>query len=79
NENTNTQTIYLQQTQEGNAFVLPIAIDFYNGNKIERRKTWMTDKADTLSYKLTRKPNLVNVDADKVLITKKTDNKPLAE
>jgi len=39
----------------------------------------MQDKADTLTFKSNSKPDLVNVDADKVLVTKKTDNKTLDE
>jgi aminopeptidase N len=78
-ENAKTQTVYLQQTQNGKAFTLPVSIDFYVDNKAERHAYWMTDKADTLTYKFPTKPNLVNVDADKILIVKKTDNKTLGE
>ncbi len=78
-ENAKTQTIYLKQTQEGKAFILPVNIDFYAGNKAERRNIWMRDKTDTLTYKFPAKPDLVNFDADKVLIAKITDNKTLPE
>jgi len=56
-----------------------MAIDVYVNGKKERYKVWMRDKADTLIFKSTSKPDLVNVDADKVLIAKKTDNKTLNE
>lgn len=78
-ENAKTQIVYLQQTQNGKAFTLPISIDFYVDNKKERHTYWMSDKADTLTYKFPVKPNLVNVDADKILIVKKADNKTLSE
>jgi aminopeptidase N len=74
-EASKTQSVYLNQTQEGQTFTLPIAIDLYIGGKKERHQIWMRDKADTLTFKLSSKPNLVNVDGDKVLLAQKTDNK----
>lgn len=74
-----TQTVYLKQTQEGNAFTLPMAIDIYAGGKKTRQQVWMRDKADTLTFKIATKPTLVNVDADKVLLVQKTDNKTIEE
>jgi aminopeptidase N len=74
-DGSKTETVYLQQTQDGQTFKLPFAIDIYAGGKKERHKVWMNDKADTLSFHAASKPDLVNVDGDKVLITQKTDNK----
>ncbi|MEO8795962.1 MAG: M1 family metallopeptidase, partial [Daejeonella sp.] len=73
------QSVYLQQTQEGEAFMLPIAIDFYAGGKMERHEVWMNSKADTFSYSFAVKPDLVNVDAKKILLAQKTDSKTLDE
>ncbi|WPU93929.1 M1 family metallopeptidase [Mucilaginibacter sabulilitoris] len=76
---TKTQTVYLQQTQDGQTFKLPMAIDIYAGGKKERHKVWMNDKADTLTFHVASKPDLVNVDGDKILLAKKTDNKTIDE
>ncbi|MDB4904008.1 MAG: pepN 1 [Mucilaginibacter sp.] len=70
-----TETVYLQQSQDGQTFKLPMAIDVYAGGKKERHKVWMNDKADTLTFQSASKPDLVNVDGDKVLLSQKTDNK----
>ncbi|RVT98321.1 M1 family peptidase [Mucilaginibacter limnophilus] len=78
-EATKTQKVYVAQTQTGDAFKLPIAVDIYAGGKKERHNVWLTTKADTLSFKVASKPNLVNVDGDKVLPTQKTDKKSLEE
>ena len=78
-EASHTQTVYLQQTQDGNAFTLPFAVDIYTGGKKERHKVWMKDKADTLTFKVATKPDLVNVDGDKILLTKKADHKTIDE
>lgn len=74
-----TQAVYLQQTQDGNAFILPMAVDIYAGGKMVRHNVWMRNKADTLYFPAATKPDLVNVDGDKVLLTKKTDTKTLDE
>jgi aminopeptidase N len=76
---TKTQFVYLQQTQAGDAFILPMAIDIYAGGKKTRNNVWMRNKADTLSFTVATKPDLVNVDGDKVLLAAKTDNKTLKE
>ncbi|WP_428327361.1 M1 family aminopeptidase [Mucilaginibacter sp.] len=78
-EAAKTETVYLQQTQEGQIFKLPMAIDIYAGGKTNRYKVWMNDKADTLTFPVASKPDLVNVDGDKVLLAQKTDSKTLNE
>ena len=70
-----TQYVYLQQTQDGDPFILPMAVDLYTNGKKERYQVWMRHKADTLSFHSAAKPELVNVDGDKVLLGIKIDNK----
>lgn len=74
-----TETVYLAQKQDGQTFKLPMAIDIYASGKKERHKVWMTDKADTLTFHVTAKPDLVNVDGDKILLAQKSDSKTLDE
>ncbi|SEA39829.1 M1 family metallopeptidase [Pedobacter hartonius] len=78
-ETSKTQTVYINQTQEGKAFQLPMAVDIYSGGKKERHQIMMTAKSDTLTYKLASQPNLVNVDAEKIILSKKTDHKSMEE
>ena len=78
-EQSKTQTVYIKQTQEGKAFRLPMAIDIYAGGKKERHQIWMDSKSDTISYKSAAKPDLVNVDAEKIILSRKTDHKSLEE
>jgi aminopeptidase N len=79
NEATKTQTVYLQQLQDGNVFLLPMAVDVYANGKKERHQVWMRRRSDTLIFNLAAKPNLVNIDAEKMLIAKKTDSKSIRE
>jgi aminopeptidase N len=78
-EASKTQTVYLNQTQDGNAFILPLAIDVYAGGKMDRKKFWMRNKVDSLVFHSATKPSLVNVDGDKMLLARKTDSKSLDE
>lgn len=78
-EASKTQTVYIKQQQRGNGFDLPIAIDVYAGGKKERHQMWVRSKADSISFHVAVKPDLVNVDADKKTVGQKTDNKPLGE
>ena len=79
NAATKTQTVYLSQTQKENVFQLPMKIDLYVNGKKETRNYWMSNKTDSVSFQLAAQPNLVNVDADKVLLVKKEDNKSIQE
>lgn len=78
-EASKKQTVYLNQTQDGNAFILPLAIDVYAGGKMERKKFWVRNKVDSLVFQSAVKPSLVNVDGDKMLLVKKTDSKTTDE
>src|SRR5258708_14162361 len=71
-----TVQVIINQTQEtGKIFKLPIAIDIYNGTTKERHKVWVQDKTDTFSFSYANRPELVNVDGDKILLCQQKDNK----
>jgi aminopeptidase N len=78
-EASHKETVYLQQTQAADAFTLPFAVDIYAGGKKERHKVWMNGRTDTLTFNVATKPDLVNVDGDKILLAKKADHKTLDE
>ncbi|MDQ6757177.1 MAG: M1 family metallopeptidase [Bacteroidota bacterium] len=73
--NSNAQVIIEQTQKTGKIFRLPIAIDFYNGTNKKRYKVWLENKRDTFNFSYPTKPDLINVDADKILLVEKTDNK----
>jgi aminopeptidase N len=72
------QTVTVKQTQPGEPFTLPLAIDFYVGGKTQRRNVVLRQATETLEFPLAAQPDLVNVDATKTMVWQKTDNKPLA-
>jgi aminopeptidase N len=68
--------VMIQQLQKGDKlFRLPIAIDVYNGAEKKRYNVWMNNKADTFSFSYSMRPDLINVDANKIILCQKTDNK----
>jgi aminopeptidase N len=70
--------VIIKQTQEGNKiFRLPLAIDIYSGGQKQRHKLWIENRSDTFSFSYQTKPDLVNVDGDKILLCEKKDNKTL--
>ncbi|HVV56553.1 MAG TPA: M1 family metallopeptidase [Mucilaginibacter sp.] len=76
---SNTESVYIAQKQDGQIFKLPVAVDVYSNGQTTRHKVWITSKNDTLNFHSAAKPDLVNVDADKILVCQKTDHKSLGE
>lgn len=76
---TKTAKVFIKQTQTGNIFQFPFAVDVYEGANKKRYKVWMRNQADSFSFPSNTKPLLINVDADKALVCEKTDNKTLDE
>ncbi|MFY7899181.1 MAG: M1 family aminopeptidase [Chitinophagaceae bacterium] len=73
-------SVFIKQTQAGEkVFKLPIDIDIYHGFEKKRVTVWMENKADTFSFEVKSKPDLINVDGDKIMLWEKKDNKTTAE
>ncbi len=64
-----------QKQKSGKIFKLPIAIDVYSGTAKRRYNVWLQNKIDSFTFSYTKRPDLVNVDGDKVLLGEKKDNK----
>lgn len=73
----NVKVIVKQNQNTGKFFKLPLTVDVYNGEQKTRYKVWAENAADTFSFSYTQHPDLVNVDADKILLWVKKDNKTL--
>lgn len=77
NYNDVTGKVKVIVKQSGKVFRLPLDVDIYNGAKKVRYRVWAGNAADTFTFSYTQRPDLVNVDADKILLWNKTDNKTL--
>ncbi|SHK07574.1 M1 family metallopeptidase [Hymenobacter psychrotolerans] len=73
------QSVTVKQNQPGQVFQLPFAIDYYVNGKPQRQRVVMKQASQTFTMPLSAKPDLVDVDAEKTLVWKQTDNKSLAE
>jgi len=73
------ERVIIQQKQQGQLFQIPTAVDCYVGNQVIRKNVWLSQPIDTLNFDLPGQPDLVNVDAEKQLLCKKTDHKTIAE
>jgi aminopeptidase N len=71
--------VTIKQTQDSiKIFRLPVAVDVYNGTEKKRYNIEITEQEQVFTFPYNNsKPDLVNVDADKILLTEKQDNKTL--
>ena len=70
--------VIVKQVQTtGKLFRLPMAIDVYNGSQKTRHNVWVNGPVDTFTFSYSKRPDLVNVDGDKVMLWAKKDNKDL--
>lgn len=60
-------------------FKLPVTIDVWNGNTPTHYHVWVNNKMDTFYFPAASRPALINFDADKILLAKKTENKTLQD
>jgi aminopeptidase N len=76
NDAAKTVTVILQQIQkEAKVWQIPMAIDIYAGGKTERHQVFMDNRVDSFTFSYTTRPDLVNVDADKVVLAKIDDHR----
>ena len=76
-QSSRSAKVFVKQTQPDKIFKLPIAIDVYQGGGKKRYSVWLENKADTFAFPSSSKPDLINVDGEKILLCEKTDHKTL--
>jgi len=79
NDSLKKESVSISQSQKGDIFILPIYIDLYSAGKIDHRPVILQNAVDTFDFQLPSRPELVNVDANKILLAKITDNKTISE
>ena len=81
NPETKKLTVTVEQQQNFNqfpVFQLPIDIDIYTVGMVNRKSIVVTQKKQSFEFE-TAHPLLVNFDAEKVILCKKTEEKPLEQ
>lgn len=74
NDSTKTATVHVKQTQTEAPFILPVAIDIYQGKEKQRHQVWVDQKDQTFAFTVAGRPDLVNFDGDKILLCEKVEN-----
>jgi aminopeptidase N len=70
--------VVINQIQKtGKIFRIPLAIDVYEDGVKTRHKIWLDKESDSFYFPYSKKPDLINVDGDKIILCQKTDNKTL--
>lgn len=72
-----TAKVIIKQTQQGKIFKMPVSIDVYQGGDKKRYKVWADHLVDTFTFNTVSRPDLINVDGDKVLLCEKNEHKTL--
>ncbi len=68
----------IRQTQNtGKIFRIPLAIDVYEGGKKTRHPVWLSHESDSFYFSYNKRPDLINVDGDKIILCQKQDHKTL--
>jgi aminopeptidase N len=78
NDSLHRETVRVKQKQDLNKnplYTIPLKIDLYYDSKIEYKKIILSEVNQEFIFDLPLKPDLVNVDAEKMLICNRSDNK----
>ena len=82
NANNQKQIVQIKQVQDFSKtplFKIPMYIDLYINGKVERKKITLTKSDETFEFPAASKPDLVNVDAEKMLLCTKSETKSIQE
>ncbi len=76
------QFIYIKQIQDfakTPLFKIPMYVDLYVNGKVDRKKITITKADEVFEFNVDSKPDLVNVDAEKMLLCTKSETKTIKE
>lgn len=74
---SSTQQITVEQMQDLETtplYKIPVSVDIYVSGKAERKNIILSKQRETFEFDVLQKPELVNFDAEKMLLCTKTDN-----
>ncbi len=79
NKKQKVQIKQVQNFEKTPLFKIPMYIDLYVAGKIDRQKITITKADETFEFNAATKPDLVNVDAEKMLLCTKNEVKTIQE
>lgn len=81
-ENAKKAKVEIKQNQDFTKiplFEIPMDIDIYSNGNVERKKIRVNKADQEFAFEVAQKPDLINVDAEKMLLCRKTDKKSVNE
>jgi aminopeptidase N len=78
NDTSKTETVTIEQKQDFDKnplYKIPLPVDIYYGGKKERKNITLEHAKETYTWQVPSKPDLVDVDVEKMLLCTKEDNK----
>lgn len=81
-ESTQLATLKVTQTQDLTKyplFKLPVTVDIYHGNSVERKMITIDSVRQEFSFNAATQPDWINFDAEKMLLCKKNDTQSTQE
>lgn len=78
NDTLHEQKVIIEQQQSPDSvplYRIPLDIDFYFGNNKVRKRVIADQRTSAFDFTFSSRPDLVNVDAEKMLLCKKNDHK----
>jgi aminopeptidase N len=76
NDTLKLQSVIIRQVQDFKTtplFKLPLDVDIYTNGKALRQRIWVDKESEKFTFPVISRPDLVNVDAEKQLLCRKTD------
>jgi len=61
----------VQDIEDYITFQFPLSIDIYVDEKVERQNVWVDERKESFTFEVSAKPDLVNVDAKKIMLWEK--------
>ena len=70
--------VVIDQVQNtGKIFRIPLAIDVYENGSKNRHNVWLEKEKDSFYFAYSKRPDLINVDGNKIILCQKQDHKTL--
>ncbi len=76
NEAGKTATVHIKQTTD-KVYEFPLDIDIYENNQSKRYHILVKNKEEKFTIKYSTKPQLINIDADKILLAEVKDDRSI--